>query len=292
MGTTSQIKFIALLGIAALLEPVVYSQLVMPTVNIPNPRVCPDSEEDESLQQIRSNISDLLSGRDIALVPECGDGLWYQIAYLNMTDPLQQCPPAWREYNTSGVRACGRPVSSGCSTVIYPTKNPYSKVCGRVIGWQVGSPDGFFRYGDADINDYYGYLDGVSFTYGLPHMRNHIWSYVGGVTENSTDTIFSNCPCSVAAGAKSPSFVGENYYCESGNPDKAWYNSKEFYGSGDPLWDGEQCEGTCCSGTNSLPWFSVQLPNHTTDRIEVRICGDESTENEDTPVEQLEIYVQ
>ena len=29
-----------------------------------------------------------------------------------MSDPSQQCPSAWREYNTSGVRACGRPVNS------------------------------------------------------------------------------------------------------------------------------------------------------------------------------------
>ena len=40
------------------------------------------------------------------------------------------------------------------------------------------------------------------------------------------DTIFSNCPCFVAAGTKSPSFVGENYYCESENPDEAWYNQR------------------------------------------------------------------
>ena len=41
----------------------------------------------------------------------CGPGLWWQVASLNMGDPSQQCPSAWREYNTSGVRACGRPSS-------------------------------------------------------------------------------------------------------------------------------------------------------------------------------------
>ena len=60
----------------------------------------------------------------------------------------------------------------------------------------------------------------------------------------------------------------------------------------DPLWDGQQCEGTCCTGTNSPPWFSVQLPAPTTDTIEVSICADEGTYNEDTPVQLLEIYVQ
>ena len=60
----------------------------------------------------------------------------------------------------------------------------------------------------------------------------------------------------------------------------------------DRLWDGEQCEGTCCSGTMSPPWFSVWLFSHTTDRIEVRFCADEITSNENVLIELLEIYVQ
>ena len=62
----------------------------------------------------------------------------------------------------------------------------------------------------------------------------------------------------------------------------------------DKLWDGEQCshEGTCCTGTSTPPWFSVDLNSSTSDDIEVRIIGTESTENEDTPIELLEIYVQ
>ena len=62
----------------------------------------------------------------------------------------------------------------------------------------------------------------------------------------------------------------------------------------DKLWDGEQCshEGTCCTGANTPPWFSVSLRSPTNDDIEVRIMGTESTTNEDTPIELLEIYVQ
>ena len=44
--------------------------------------------------------------------------------------------------------------------------------------------------------------------------------------------------------------------------------------------------------TNSPPWFSVQLPAQTTDAIEVRICCDQSTDDEDVPVELIETYVQ
>ena len=267
-----------------------HGQLVMPPVNIvPSHRACPDI--DEILQQIRSNISDVLNEHNVHVALECGDGPWYQVAYLNMTDPSQLCPSAWREYNTSGVRACGRPVSSGenCSATLYTTKQQYSRVCGRVIGYQVGSPDGFLQFHFLDgLNR--GYMDGVSITHGDP--RHHIWSYAAGATENRTDFTGSNCPCSLAQGTELRiSAVGSNYYCESGNPSEIFPHSGIFYQS-DPLWDGQQCEGTCCSGTKSPPWFSVQLPTNTADDIEVRICADESTENEDVLVELLEIYVQ
>ena len=76
---------------------------------------------------------------------------------------------------------------------------------------------------------------------------------------------------------------------ESANPEA--FITPLFYAN-DRLWDGEQCEGTCCSGTMSPPWFSVWLFSHTTDRIEVRFCADEITSNENVLIELLEIYVQ
>ena len=62
-----------------------------------------------------------------------------------MTEPSQQCPSARREYNTSGVRACGRPESStgSCDAVFYYSNRQYSRVCGRIIGYQVASPGAF-----------------------------------------------------------------------------------------------------------------------------------------------------
>ena len=162
-------------------------------------------------------------------------------------------------------------------------------MCGRVIGYQDMSSDGFRRQSLGEgVSISEPYLDGVSITYGQP--RNHIWSYAGGVTERSLSTSNSgtNCPCSTAAGSRPQSFVGDNYYCESGNPTDTF---SSFY-SADKLWDGKQCEGTCCTDSRSPPWFSVRLPNPTTESIEVRICGDEGTSNEDTPIELLEIFVQ
>ena len=90
--------------------PAALSLLTMPLIDIRSYNTCPKEEQHKNiLQQIRSSVTDTLYK---LLIPECGDGLWYQVANLNMTDPSQQCPNAWREYNTSsGVRACGRPVS-------------------------------------------------------------------------------------------------------------------------------------------------------------------------------------
>ena len=204
-----------------------------------------------------------------------------------MTDPSQQCPSAWREYNTNQFRACGRPLSRGASrpSQIFPISHQYSKVCGRVIGIQIASPDAFSHGRSRGINE--GYIDGVSITQGSP--RHHIWSYVGSHSEVAEND--DTCPCDSPYGVQPQAFVGSNYYCESGNPTEDW-EGQVF--PNDKLWDGEQCshEGTCCTGTNTPPWFSVNLGNPTSDDIEVRIMGFESTDNEDTPIELLEIFVQ
>ena len=60
-----------------------------------------------------------------------------EIAYLNMSDLSQVCPSGFRLHESGGVRACGRPVSSGgsCASVKFPSNGiTYSEVCGRVSG--------------------------------------------------------------------------------------------------------------------------------------------------------------
>ena len=250
-------------------------------------------QHQQSLSSTRDNISQVVANlstiKNYLLHydqgrPNCGAGLWYRVAFLNMSDSSQQCPSAWRLVTTNGVRACGRPVSSGssCPGTFYSATSEYQRVCGRVIGYQDSTPDGFH---ESSINN--AYIDGVSITYGQP--RNHIWSYAAGYTENSTSSVTSNCPCSPMKGEKPQSFVGDNYYCESGNSNDGMFGV--LYND-DKLWDGKQCEGTCCTDSKSPPWFSVRLPNPTTESIEVRICGDQETNDEDTPIELLELYVQ
>ena len=207
---------------------------------------------------------------------------WMRVAYLNMTDSSEKCPDGFRLYSENGVRACGRPVSSGgsCVGITFPSGNiEYSQVCGKVIGYQVGSTDGPVG---SDINGYY--IDGNSLTHGSP--RRHIWSFIGGLRENHDP---SRCPCGTSGAISAPIFVGTDYYCESGNPN---VQDNKFY-STDPLWDGQGCgsvEKPCCTRSR-IPWFHKQLGYSTTDSIEMRLCCDEGTSNEDVPFNLVEIYI-
>jgi hypothetical protein len=216
----------------------------------------------------------------------CGYGDWVRIAYLNMSDPTQQCPNAWRGYSDP-VRSCGRPVSSrsGCATVYFSSNGKqYSSVCGRALGYQKGSPDGF---GSTDFDTTLDgiYVDGISMTHGSP--RTHIWTFAAGLyTGENRNT--NNCPCE--GGRQQPDYVGGNFFCGSGDHDPQFQLHK-FYDQ-DPLWNGANCPNTTGCPFNSPPWFSTKLPMPTYDDIEVRICGDQSTGDEDTPLQFLEIYVQ
>ena len=68
-----------------------------------------------------------------------------RIAYLNMEDPTQRCPVGWKLITTP-VQACGRATSlpGGCNSATYSSSGvPYSRVCGRITGYQQGSPNAF-----------------------------------------------------------------------------------------------------------------------------------------------------
>ena len=202
----------------------------------------------------------------------CGSSGWMRVAHLDMTDPSEQCPSGFRLYNGSGVRACGKPtLASGCQFgVLFPTHDvPFSEICGRVTGYQYWSPDAFSTGAD---------VDGVSLTYGSP--RKHIWSFAAARQESST-----TCPCS--GGTQTKVFVGNDYFCESGNSGSS--TQQRLYP--EPLWDGQGCrsnETPCCNATG-IPWFHKRLSAATTDFIELRICSDHH--DEDTPVGYYDIFV-
>ena len=119
-----------------------------------------------------------------------------------------------------------------------------------------------------------------------------MWTYAIGNTDRANHLLQfpSNCPCSPFPGRSPPSFVHDNYYCESGTDIS---RSDAKVRTKDLLWDGKDCsiDNSCCSEPN-LPWFYCQIPLTTNDDIETRICRDEASSNEDVLVRELQLYVQ
>ena len=87
-----------------------------------------------------------------------------------------------------------------------------------------------------------------------------------------------------------PPFVGNDYFFESGT-NAAYTGQRSFYGA-DPLWDGENCASNNCCQLNNPPYFTKILPAPTTDNIELRICAWHDGNHSDTPIDQVDLYVQ
>ena len=137
-----------------------------------------------------------------------------RVAELDMTNSSHQCPSSLRQLTDSGKRTCGINLSvGGCNLVTFPVTSGYSEVCGKIIGYQVGTPDTFGATESRSIDSNYNYVDGVSLTHGLDVQL-------------------------------------------------------------------------------LLPIFVKTLAQSTTDDIEMRLCRDELSSNEDVAIEVVEIYVQ
>ena len=185
----------------------------------------------------------------------CGKGgSWRRIASLNMTDPNEKCPTQFRTYSQDGVRACGRPATSSgsCVGITFSSRDiRYSQVCGRMIGYQDGFTDAAHRH-QTGVTINTPYTNGISLTHGNP--RKHIWTLMSGGTDRAKR--YNHCPCGSAETRPAPSFVGSDYYCESGYRGSSFPLHGVFYTS-DPLWDGTDCgssETACCQRT-LIPWF-------------------------------------
>ena len=201
---------------------------------------------------------------------------WVRVAYINMTEEGEQCPTSLRTI-TSLKNFCTRVSNTAsCSSVTFPTEGVrYSKICGQAVGYQYATLDAF--HGPHDINSYY--VDGMSITYGSP--RKHVWTYAVGLSDDYNYGSH-NCPCANYPGPAPPSFVGDHYYCESGNTGAF----EKVLHDNDTLWDGA---GNNCCSQPGMPWFCRTLPQEVEGDIEVRLCSNQG--NEDLYLELLEIYI-
>ena len=214
-------------------------------------------------------------------------GGWRRIVNIDISAG-DDCPGEWRKATQSGVSFCRIADNNAWtySSANFSTNGrSYQRVCGRARGYQKGRDTVAF-YGS-----YYGrtidqdYVSGLSITYGS-NPRQHVWTFAIGRGERYN--INWNCPCSVNGGYSPPSYVGNNYYCESGS---VYLANTATYFFNDTLWDGAGCVDNCCDDTTQ-PWFYRQLNQITQVDIEARICTGNSFTNGATLIDQLELYIQ
>jgi len=221
----------------------------------------------------------------------CGDiqGGWIKIADIH---DGENCPSAWQSITIpqTSKKACrSGQDAAGAYTANFSTEEAcegFQHFCGKVIGYQKGTPDGFNEKAvvGTQIDDCY--LDGLSITYG--QQRKHLWSLAIGVSLDNFTTL-GNCPCSENAGQSPPSFVRDDYYCDSASIGLPLTSA---YFPDNPVWDGEGCSSnnSCCAQAN-MPYFYRHLLMPVKEDIEVRLCKNEVFSNEGILIKSMELYV-
>ena len=244
-------------------------------------------KENNKYQWTYCNMSTIQGSGDFIYTCAGVGGGWRRIVNIDISAG-DDCPGEWRKATQSNVSFC-RVASDGhhkCSSAKFSTNGrSYQRVCGRARGYQKGRDTLAFygsNYGRTIDQDY---VSGLSITYGS-NPRQHVWTFAIGRGERYNSNF--NCPCSVNGGYSPPSYVGNNYYCESGS---VYYANAATYFFNDTLWDGAGCVDNCCDDTTQ-PWFYRQLNQTTQVDIEARICTGNPFTGGATLIDQLELYIQ
>ena len=224
----------------------------------------------------------------------CGDvtGGWMRVASLDFESTSSSCPAGLRERNDSNIRTCGiDSTSPACASVLFDTYSiPYTRVCGRILAYQFGTPNAFGTPLTIDSI----YVDGVSLTHGS-NPRHHIWTFAAALDEyGQSPNEVCDCSNTRRSGELPQSFVESNYFCDSGVPRtfEPLSDLGRFFGSS-PLWDGSGCgsNSTCCQ-FNDPPWFNRVFAPSISDSVEMRVCTIEGNGVSDIALSSVEIYVQ
>ena len=205
----------------------------------------------------------------------CGDGAWTRVAFFDRE--TSECPKGLPEFTFGGKKTCSN-TGGACNIVDIPVGQSYTRVCGRVQGYALNSPDGFHPGRTNGIDSVY--VDGIGITYGSSSKLSHLWTYAA----TKRVDVYTGCPCSLTPEGFKPSFIGDNYYCEGA----------ANRGPEDVLWDGKLCHPNeiekCCSRPNQ-PWFEREI-DATSDPMQLRVCANQHLGDERVLVFQYEFYVQ
>ena len=214
----------------------------------------------------------------------CGNisGGWMRVTSLDMKESSAKCPSSLC-LNTSAPRTCRRCYVKGKITFTSETYHvgvPYSKICGRLIAYQVGIPNGYSFVRSLGV-------DGVTLTYGNP--EKNVWTFIAATGDRDK----SACPCINPRNSripKLPATLSNHYFCDTASNEPS--EQGKFY-SQNQLWDGSGCQGKnqCCS-MNTPPWFYRKLSISTTEPIVMKVSLNDPPMIEDLAIEMIDIYVQ
>ena len=244
---------------------------------------------DECLEQSETSLDALEP-----IVHVCGEGAWELVVDHDYSNPTaDDCPDGWEQFTdlVTNRRFCARASDDFSQTmcdsaffILAEDDCPYSKVCGKIVGYGDGMNNAF-SVASTDIDTFY--VNGLSVTHGSP--RQHVWTLAIGVYERGDLAgagVPDVCPCHPAVDSMAPPFVGNDYFCESGSDDVP---ADLEHHLDDPLWDGRQCFEDCCIGS---PFVKTLANGPTTDPLEIRICNVADENSGNILVEKIKIYVQ
>jgi len=100
-----------------------------------------------------------------------------------------------------------------------------------------------------------------------------------------------NCPCAGTQAISAHRFIQDHYYCELGNQGNG---VREMYYTNDPLWDGAGCfqaNNNCCTDVG-MPYFFRHFPVAQGEDFEVRLCHDQTFNDESVLVDVVQLFVQ
>ena len=81
-----------------------------------------------------------------------GTGGWMKVANIDMKRNSSVCPTGLNEVKVEGKRLCQR-TSTTCSSAYFDVHEiEYKKVCGRITGYQFGTPQAFYSYSTRSVS--------------------------------------------------------------------------------------------------------------------------------------------
>ena len=206
------------------------------------------------------------------------------------------CPSNWTFVNTS-VRACRRTTESpACDSAIFSVGGfEYSKVCGKVLAYQRGTPDAFDRSTNSEAR-----------------RSDHMWMVLpslmaqwdpGGTSGHlqllcmSRNTHIMSQDITMPVQYQSQLalwdsvFHWENYFYDTGNLGPGCSSTVTY--TDDPVvgWARVWPQQHLLQVENRPLWFCVQLDEVTREDLELRICSDQNSYDEDVLVSYVKMYV-